>query len=84
MVATLGGLDALVFTAGVGEHCAPLRAAVCERLSFLGMELDAARNRQPAPDCDVAAPGSAVRVLVIRTDEDWEITRECVRVSSAG
>jgi acetate kinase len=80
MVASLGGMDALVFTAGVGENCAPLRAAVGERLAFLGIKLCGAANDSPAPDSDIAAPESRVRVLVIHTDEDWEIARECLRL----
>lgn len=80
MLASLGGLDALVFTAGVGENCPPVRQRVCDRLAFLGIELDKERNANPALDCDVAASGSRVRVLVIRTDEDWEIARECWRL----
>jgi len=83
MAASLGGIDALVFTAGVGENCAPLRAAVGERLAFLGIQLDAAANSRPTPDCDIAAPESRVRVLVIHTDEDWEIARECLRLLDA-
>jgi acetate kinase len=82
MVATLGGLDALVFTAGIGENCSPLRAAVCERLGFLGIRLDAGKNDHPAMDTDIAAAESQVRVLVIRADEDWEIARECHRICS--
>ena len=77
MAASLGGVDALVFTAGVGENCAPLRERVCRQLSFLGMELDAARNAAPEGDCDLSTPGSKVRIFRIETDEDWEITRQC-------
>ncbi|SPE37435.1 acetate kinase [Candidatus Sulfopaludibacter sp. SbA3] len=80
MVASLGGLDALLFTAGIGENCPPLRAAVCERLSFWGIKLDVAKNAHTPEDADIAAADSAVRVLVVHTDEDWEIARECVRV----
>jgi len=80
MVATLGGLDALIFTAGIGENCSPLRTAVCERLGFLGIRLDAAKNERPAMDTDIAAAESPVRVVVIRADEDWEIARECHRL----
>ena len=80
MVATLGGMDALVFTAGIGENCAPLRAAVCERLAFLGIRLDTGKNDRPAMDTDIATAESPVRVLVIRADEDWEIARECHRI----
>jgi len=80
MVASLGGLDALVFTAGIGENSAPLRQRVCEQLAFLGIEVDKQKNAHPVLDCDVAASGSRVRILVIRTDEDWEIARECWRI----
>jgi acetate kinase len=80
MLAVLGGVDALVFTAGVGENCAPLRQVVCERLAFLGLTLDTAKNAQPDLDEDIAAPDSHVRVLVIRANEEWEIARECHRL----
>ena len=81
MLASLGGLDALVFTAGVGENSPRLRAQVVEVFGFLGMKLDAARNAQSPPDADIAAPDSAVRVLVVHTQEEWEIARESFRVA---
>jgi acetate kinase len=84
MVVALGGLDGLVFTAGIGENCAPLRAVVCEKLAFLGVRLDPGKNGHPEMDTDIAAAESAVRVLVIRADEDWEIARECHRVCGKG
>lgn len=74
-VALLGGIDALVFTAGVGEHRDSLRAAVCERLTWLGLHLDTKRNSNCTPDMDIAAAESRVRVLVIRTREDLLIAR---------
>ena len=80
MLASLGGMDALVFTAGVGENDARLRRIVCERLAFLGIDLDAARNEASPVDADIAASGSKVRALVVRTEEDWEIARECYRL----
>jgi acetate kinase len=80
MAAALGGLDALVFTAGIGEGSALVRARVCERLGFLGVELDAARNAAAAPDCEVGAPGSAVRVHVLRTREELVAARAARRV----
>lgn len=79
MLAVLGGVDALVFTGGIGENCAPLREAVCGQLAFLGAKLDAAKNARPNLDQDIAADGSALPVLVIRADEDGEIARECCR-----
>jgi acetate kinase len=70
MATALGGLDAVVFTAGVGEGSASVRARVCERLAFLGVELDEALNADAAPDVDVASAGSAVRVWVVHARED--------------
>jgi len=77
MVAVLGGIDALIFTAGVGENSAEVREAACKQLTFLGLKLDDAANRQRTSDRDIAAPDSAVRVLIIRAQEDWAIAKEC-------
>ena len=76
MAATLGGIDALVFTAGVGEHAAEIRERVCENLNYLGLELDRTANQTCKPDADVAMPASAARILVIATREDLTIMRE--------
>ncbi|MGA9635650.1 MAG: hypothetical protein WBQ41_10500, partial [Solirubrobacterales bacterium] len=70
MAASVGGIDALVFTAGIGENSAPVRDRICGRLRFLGVELDLERNRTAEPDCQIAASGSAVRLLVIRAREE--------------
>jgi len=83
MTASLGGLDVLVFTAGIGENCAPLREVACRRLDYLGVELDVAKNTSPVMDSDIAAPASRVRVVVLHAEEDWEIARECWRVMKA-
>jgi len=84
MLGVLGGLDAIVFTGGIGENCAPLRQDVCEHFGFLGLKLDLARNAAPKLDQNIAAADSAVQVLVIRADEDWEIACECNRLARAG
>lgn len=81
MLASLGGLDALIFTAGVGENSAVVRAAVCEVFGFIGLRLDGEKNLNSPIDADIAAVDSAVRVLVIHTQEDWEIARECWEIS---
>jgi acetate kinase len=65
-----GGLDALVFTAGIGEGSAQVREGVCSRLGFLGVELDEPANRAARPDADVAAAASDVRVWVVHARED--------------
>jgi acetate kinase len=80
MVAILGGIDALVFTAGVGERAAQIRKWVCEKLTHLGLELDSAANENCHPDADIATPASAARILIIATREDLAIMRETRRL----
>ena len=75
MAAALDGIDALVFTGGVGEHAPAVRAAACAGLGFLGVRLDEPRNRRQAGDGDVAPADSAVRVLVVESREELEIAR---------
>jgi acetate kinase len=70
MAASAGGLDALVFTAGIGEGSALVRRRVCGRLAYHGVDLDEAANAGPTLDCDIAADGSRVRVLVIGAREE--------------
>lgn len=82
MVAALGGIDALVFTAGVGENSAEVRSATCGKLEFLGLKLDESANEQVSDDQDVAAQDSRVRVLVIRAQEEWAIAEECWKLKS--
>jgi acetate kinase len=77
MIAVLGGIDALVFTAGVGENSPEVRAAACDNFAFLGLKLDREKNAHPSPDADISAPDSKPPVLVIRAQEDWMIAREC-------
>ncbi|MEH2422233.1 MAG: acetate kinase [Nostoc sp.] len=77
MLTSLGGLDALVFTAGVGEHSSEIRQATCEAFGFLGLKIDLEKNQQQPVDQDIATPDSAVRVLVIHTQEDWAIAQQC-------
>jgi acetate kinase len=76
----LGGLDTLVFTGGIGEHSAAVRSAVCEGFEFLGWKLDGAQNESSPVDRDIATASSAVRILVVQTQEDWAIARECGRI----
>jgi acetate kinase len=73
MVAALGGLDAIVFTAGIGEHAAPIREAVCRDAAWLGVELDAAANAAGADG--LHAPDSRVAVWRLPTDEEGVIAR---------
>jgi acetate kinase len=75
MLASLGGVDALVFTAGVGENSPVVRALACEAFEFLGLKLDATLNQNQPVDQDIATSDSAIRVLVIHTQEDWAIAQ---------
>jgi acetate kinase len=77
---TMGGVDALVFTAGVGEHAAEVRASICVGLQCLGLEIDARANDACRPDADIAGPTSRGRILVIATREDITMLHEVVQV----
>ena len=82
LVAALGGLDTLVFTAGIGEHAAVIRARICDGLGYLGLEVDAARNAEHAPI--ISSDASRVVVRVIPTDEDLMIARHTHRLIAGG
>ena len=76
MAATLDGVDALVFTGGVGEHAAAIRATTADGLSFLGVRLDAERNAAAHGDAEITAPGASVATVVVTAREDREIARQ--------
>ncbi len=78
LAAALGGLDALVFTGGIGEHAAPVRERVCESLEFLGIRLDPDRNAAHAPV--ISSDDAAVTVRVVPTDEDLMVARHTRRL----
>ena len=82
MIASLGGLDVLVFTAGVGENTAKLRAETCEQFAFLGLHLDTDKNNARPMNEDIATEDSQVRILVIHTEEDWAIATQCWQLQS--
>ena len=81
MIGVLGGIGALVFTAGVGENSPEVRAAACDNFAFLGVRIDRRKNAQPTLDQDISAPDATVRTLVIRAQEDWMIARACWNLS---
>jgi acetate kinase len=83
MTAAMDGLDAVVFTGGVGERSTSIRARAAEGLGFLGIEVDAERNRQ-SPDAEIGAPGARVRVFVIEAREDLQIVRAVRLALSSG
>jgi acetate kinase len=78
LAAALGGIDALVFTAGIGEHAAEIRARVCEDARWLGVRLDEAANRAGGPRISLA--GAAASAWVIPTDENLMIARHTAAV----
>jgi len=80
LTSVLGGLDGLVFTGGIGEHAAPVRADVCARLAWLGVHLDEPSNHAHGPT--IAAASSRVAVYVIPTDEEIVIARATLRLAS--
>jgi acetate kinase len=76
MAAAAGGLDALAFTGGIGEHSATVRSLAAERLAFLGVDINKVANQSPHVDKDISAAASQVRTLVIGAREDLQIARE--------
>ena len=84
MVAAMGGLDALVFTGGVGEHAAAVREHSARGLGFLGVAVDAELNAAAVPDCEIGSPGAAVATLVITAREDLQIAGEVRATLSSG
>jgi len=80
MAAGMGGVDVLVFTGGVGERAAPVRAAAVSGLRFLGVEIDPTLNANVDADADISSESAAVPTLVIRAREDIEVAREVRKV----
>jgi acetate kinase len=80
--AALGGLDTLVFSAGIGENAPPVRARICQGLGFLGVELDEGRNAENAGV--ISSEKGRVTVRVIRTDEELMIARSVCRLMTKG
>jgi acetate kinase len=83
MLVTLGGCEALVFTGGIGENDAALRASVCSGLSELGIELDAVKNESPVPEpgqleSRIESSASRARIWIIPTNEELIVARQTV------
>ncbi|KZL94449.1 acetate/propionate family kinase [Clostridium magnum] len=75
-VAALNGVDAIIFTAGLGENSASNRAAICEGLTYLGIKIDPEKNGQRGEALEISTPDSKVKVFVIPTDEELMIARD--------
>ncbi len=80
-VAQLNGCDCLVFTAGVGENSIEIREAICENLDYLGIKMDADKNKVRGKEVDVAANDSKVRIFIIPTNEELVIARDTYRLA---
>lgn len=81
--AILNGIDAILFTAGVGENDSAMRAAVCLEMDYLGIKLDAERNKEyKGETTDISTADSAVKVLVVPTNEEYEIASQCYQLIS--
>ncbi len=78
--AVLGGIDALVFTGGIGENSSRLRKRVCEGLEFLGIELDSGQNDLPKSERLISKDGSRVKIMIIPTNEEIIVARETLKV----
>lgn len=76
--AAMGGVDAIVFTGGIGENNGKVREYVCNKLAFLGFKLDVEKNAVRGEETEISAPGSSVRVFVIPTNEELVIARDTV------
>ena len=80
-IAAMGGVDAIIFTGGIGEHDAIARAKVCHHMDWLGIRIDTEKNKHPVGDvCEITAWGAKVRTLVIATDEELMIARDTKEV----
>ena len=80
-IAAMGGVDAIVFTGGIGEHDADSRAKICHHMDWLGIRIDTEKNKHPVGDvCEITAWGAKVRTLVIATDEELMIARDTKEV----
>jgi len=81
-IAVLGGVDAIIFTAGIGENSPLLRKKVCEQLSYLGIKLDEKKNLLRGQTTEISTPDSTVKVFVIPTDEELVIAEDTYRLTA--
>ena len=82
-IAAMGGTDAIVFTGGIGENSPEYRAAVCEKLAFLGVKIDGEKNAIRGEELLISTPDSSVKVFVIPTNEELVIARDTLEIVSA-
>jgi len=82
LAAALGGIDALVFTGGIGEHSVTIRERICRQAAWLGVELDELANRQSDPYFCISTPNATVSAWVVQTDENLMIARHTLKLLS--
>ena len=82
-VAAMGGADAIVFTGGIGENAGEYRTKVCEKLAFMGVKIDAEKNKIRGEEVEISTPDSTVKVFVIPTNEELVIARDTLEIVSA-
>ena len=75
-IACMGGTDAIVFTGGIGENAGKYRADLCEKLAFMGVKIDAEKNKIRGEEVEISTPDSTVKVFVIPTNEELVIARD--------
>ena len=79
-IAAMGGADAIVFTGGIGENCGKYRTEVCEKLKFLGVEIDEAKNQVRGEEIEISTPNSSIKVYIIPTNEELVIARDTLEI----
>lgn len=79
-IAAMNGVDAIVFTAGIGENTPSLRTALCKNLSYLGIEINEDENKKRGQDLEISTPNSKVKIFVIPTDEELVIARDTAAI----
>ncbi len=80
--AAMGGVDAIVFTAGVGENSSAMRAKICEGLEYMGVKIDPEKNKLRGQAVDISAPGATVKTLIIPTNEELMIAMDTANIVS--
>ena len=78
----MGGLDAVVFTAGIGENNPDIRQRVCTNMEFMGISIDPEKNNTRGIEIDISTEDAKVRTLIIPTNEELAIARETIRLIS--
>ena len=78
----MGGVDAIVFTAGIGENSTDLRAKICEGLEYMGVKMDVEKNKVRGQEVDVSAADSNVKIFIIPTNEELMIAKDTEEIVS--